>query len=188
MPPMHPAIFLDRDGVIIENRDNYVRSWADVAIYAQALEVLANISHYPLKVVIITNQSVVGRGLISLDTAWEINARLVDEIRKAGGRMDGVFMCPHAPEDHCACRKPLPGLFLQAAQELSLDLPRSILVGDALSDIKAGRAAGLEQSVLVRTGLGNQQLLLPEAITLQPFPVYDSLSDALLSLVPNLKL
>jgi D-glycero-D-manno-heptose 1,7-bisphosphate phosphatase len=187
MLSMNPAIFLDRDGVIIENRRNYVRSWADVAIYDNALEALAYISRYPLKVVIVTNQSVIGRGLISLNTASEINTRLVDEIHKAGGRVDGVFMCPHAPEDHCVCRKPKPGLFYQAAQELSLDLARSILVGDALSDIKAGRAAGLEQSVLVKTGLGNQQLLLPEAISLQPFPVFDSLSDALTDLVVNLR-
>lgn len=185
---MQPAVFLDRDGVIIENRANYVRSWADVAIYDQALEALAYISRYPLKIVIITNQSVIGRGLISLATAVEINAHLVDEIRKAGGRVDGVFVCPHSPEDYCTCRKPKPGLFFQAAQELSLDLPHSILVGDALSDIKAGRAAGLEQSILVRTGLGSQQLLLPEAISLQPFPIFDTLSDALLDLVANLKL
>ncbi len=176
---LHPAIFLDRDGVLIENREEYVRSWEDVEIYPGALEALAKASLSPYKIIIVTNQSAVGRGLISLRAAEEINEQLLKKIVSAGGRIDGVFMCPHAPEDGCSCRKPQPGLLLQAAQALSLDLACSILIGDALSDITAGQLAGIPTTILVRTGRGKDQALRAEAIHLKPFTIYNTLADAL---------
>jgi D-glycero-D-manno-heptose 1,7-bisphosphate phosphatase len=178
-----PAIFLDRDGVIIENRDNYVRSWSDVSIYPQALPALARIYPKPYKVVLITNQSAIGRGLISLETAQSINRQLLDKITQAGGRIDGVFMCPHAPEAACACRKPQPGLILQAAEALSLDLSASILIGDAFSDLLAGRRAGVKTVALVRTGLGKQQASLPVPAGIGDYFIYNTLADALEDLV-----
>jgi D-glycero-D-manno-heptose 1,7-bisphosphate phosphatase len=180
---MHPAIFLDRDGVIIENRPAYVRSWSDVFIFPQALAALARISSSRYRLILITNQSAVGRGILPLREAAEINDRLVKEIEAAGGRMDGVFMCPHAPEDNCDCRKPRPGLFLQAARTLSLDLARSVMIGDALTDLAAAQSAGIHHTILVRTGRGAEQERLPEARELHPFRVYDTLSGALADLV-----
>ena len=96
---MHPAIFLDRDGVIIENQPAYVRSWDDVQFIPQALVALARLRDSLFKIVIVTNQSAIGRGQITLSEADSINRRLVQVIEKAGGRIDGVFMCPHAPID-----------------------------------------------------------------------------------------
>jgi D-glycero-D-manno-heptose 1,7-bisphosphate phosphatase len=185
MPPLSPppatppAIFLDRDGVIIENRTDYCRSWEEVVILPGALQALARAQGTSYVVVIITNQSAVGRGLVDRATADDINARLVSAIRAAGGRVDGVYMCPHAPEDDCDCRKPKPGLLLQAARELSLDLPRSVLIGDSLSDIEAARAAGVGQAMLVRTGRGIEQLALAPAASVGDFPVCADLSEAL---------
>jgi D-glycero-D-manno-heptose 1,7-bisphosphate phosphatase len=176
---MDPAVFLDRDGVIIENRDNYVRSWADVEIYPQALAALARLSASRFKIILITNQSAVGRGIISLETAEAINLRLIQEIELAGGRVDGIFMCPHSPSDGCLCRKPLPGLFFQAANALEVDLSTSYLIGDAITDIQAGQAAGVCQAILVRTGRGAKQASLPETSYLQPFLTCDSLEEAL---------
>ncbi len=176
------ALFLDRDGVIIENRPNYVRSWADVAIYPQALRALSRLSHWPGKIVIVTNQSAVGRGLVAMGDAEAINQRLVQEIAQAGGRIDAVFMCPHAPADHCDCRKPAPGLLIRASQALSIDLQQSIMIGDALTDVMAARAAGVGVSLMVRTGRGNRQLRLPVAQEVAPFAVYDTLSEALAQL------
>lgn len=180
---MQPAIFLDRDGVVIENRPGYVRCWADVAIYPQALAALAQVARESYKIVVVTNQSAVGRGLLSLAAAQEINERLARAIEAGGGRIDGIFMCPHAPEAACPCRKPRPGLLLGAAQALSLDLSRSILIGDALTDLAAGQAAGITRNVLVRTGRGLEQLQLPEVAGLRPFPVYDNLWDAVAALL-----
>jgi D-glycero-D-manno-heptose 1,7-bisphosphate phosphatase len=179
---MFPAIFLDRDGVIIENLPNYVRSWEDVQIYPQALEALASIENSPYKIIIVTNQSAVGRGLITLKTAHEISEKLISEIEHQGGRIDRVLMCPHSPEEGCNCRKPQPGLILRAEHELSIDLSRSIMIGDALSDIQAGQTAGVARTMLVRTGRGVEQANLRITSDLKPFQIFDTLSDALNSI------
>ncbi len=176
---MASALFLDRDGVIVENRPRYVRSWADIHIFPQALAALVKASRSPHRIIIVTNQSAVNRGLIERATADQINGRLAETIRQAGGRVDAIQMCPHVPEDGCACRKPAPGLLLEAARQFSLDLSQSMLVGDALSDIQAGRRAGLAQAVLVRTGRGESQLRLPLARQLEPLPVFANLAAAL---------
>ena len=156
---MYPTIFLDRDGVLIENRPDYVREWSQVKIIPEAIRALSLVAIKKYKVVIVTNQSAVGRGLILLKTAQDINQRLINLIREQGGQIDSVYMCPHAPEDGCSCRKPLPGLLLQAAKDLSLDLQRSWMIGDAWSDVQAGEAAGLRASILLKTGRGTEQLL-----------------------------
>jgi D-glycero-D-manno-heptose 1,7-bisphosphate phosphatase len=179
MSIMQPAIILDRDGVIIENRDNYVRSLDDIVFYPQALQALARGAGSPYRIVIVTNQSAVGRGIISYHLAEEINHRVVFEIEKYGGRVDGVFICPHTPLDNCTCRKPQPGLLFQAAKALSIDLKKSILIGDALTDILAGQAAGVPSRVLVMTGRGAQQACLPEAAELEPFQIFETLENAL---------
>jgi D-glycero-D-manno-heptose 1,7-bisphosphate phosphatase len=183
---MHPAIFIDRDGVIIENQENYVRSWADVVHFPGALSALALLKNTDYKIVIITNQSVVGRGIISLLEAQAINEKLLNVIQENGGRIDGIFMCTHAPPQGCDCRKPQPGLILQAASELSLDISRSFLVGDALTDIKAGQNAGVPINILVKTGRGLSQSRLPEAQSLKPFLIYDRFEDAVVSLLAGL--
>jgi histidinol-phosphate phosphatase family protein len=164
---MFPAIFLDRDGVLIENRSDYVRDWSQVKIYPDTIRALSLSAIKNYKVVIVTNQSVVGRGLISLETADEINSRLVNYILHHGGQIDAVYMCPHKPDDGCSCRKPNPGLLLQAAKELSLDLPRSWMIGDAWSDVLAGQSAGVRLAILLKTGRGREQLLQsrPENVT-----------------------
>ena len=181
---MQPAIFLDRDGVIIANRANYVRSWAEVEIFPQALEALAYIQPLPYAVVIVTNQSGVGRGLIPTEIAEEINMRLVERIEAAGGHINAVYMCPHAPQDACSCRKPKPGLLFQAAEDLDIDLNRSILIGDALTDLEAGQAAGVSQNVLLRTGRGAEQARARKAKALAPFLIFDCLYEALKALFP----
>jgi D-glycero-D-manno-heptose 1,7-bisphosphate phosphatase len=180
---MFPAIFLDRDGVIIENRSNYVLKWEDVAIFGQALTALAAIHSSAYKIVMVTNQSAVGRGIITLESVREINKRLVKIIEQTGGRIDGVYVCPHAPQDHCECRKPKPGLLLQAAEDHELDLSRSILIGDTLSDVMAGQAAGVGRTVLVRTGLGAGQEFSTKAKEMKSFLIYDTLEEALWELV-----
>ncbi len=169
----------------MENRADYVRSWSDVSIFPQALTALSRLRHWPGKIIIVTNQSVVGRGLITRQRADEINERLVDEITRAGGRIDAVYMCPHAPADNCDCRKPKPGLLLRAAERFSIDMQESIMIGDALTDIAAARAAGVNVAALVRTGLGRKQMKLPQALEMNQFPIYDTLSDALQALIPS---
>lgn len=176
---MRPAIFLDRDGVVIENRPNYVRRWEDVAIFPAAVQALTQWASSPYRVVFVTNQSAVGRGLITLAQAEAINRRLLALLTKSGCRVDGVLMCPHAPEANCACRKPRPGLLLEAARTWEIDLSRSMMIGDAWSDLQAGQAAGVTRVGLVKTGRGQQQLALPRPLGLEDAAVFDDLAAAL---------
>lgn len=171
-----PAIFLDRDGVIIENRANYVRTWEDVEFFPQALAAMAQLSKLPYKIIMVTNQSAVGRGIISLETAVSINNRVIERVVAKNGRVDGAYICPAAPGDNAPCRKPQPGMLLQAAKEHHIDLSRSIMVGDALTDLKAGRTAGVSQSVILLTGRGKKQIQLPDATLSAPFPIYKDLA------------
>ncbi len=181
---MLPGIFLDRDGVIIEHRPGYVLSWSDVVFYPQALAALARLRVRMFKIAIITNQSAIGRGLLSTETADDINRRIEQVIEIAGGRIDGTFVCPHHPQDGCPCRKPRPGLILQAANSLGIDLTSSILIGDNLGDLQAGQAAGVPRLALVRTGLGSQQLQAPPPKGLIEFSIYSDLEEALRCLLP----
>lgn len=174
---MFRAIFLDRDGVLIENRSNYVREWSQVQIFPEAIQALAQLQGY--KVVIVTNQSGVGRGLISLEVAHDVNDQLVKLIKGNNGHIDGVFMCPHAPSDQCNCRKPNPGLLFQAAKELSLDLHQSWMIGDAWSDLLAGKSAGVRGVALLKTGRGLKQLQQPRPKGLVDYFIFNDLADAL---------
>lgn len=183
---MNRALFLDRDGVIIENCDHYVRSWDDVVFLPQALHALRLLRSTPLKIILVTNQSAVGRGIITLQTALEIHSAILEQVSAAGGRVDDTFICPHAPQENCDCRKPKPGLLLQARERYSLDLSSSIFIGDAVSDLQAAENAGIGVRILVRTGRGENQLHLPEADRLRPFLVFDTLFDAVAHFPPNL--
>ena len=185
---MFPAIFLDRDGVLIENRSDYVRDWSQVSIFREAILALSNPKLDGYKMVMVTNQSAVGRGIISLDTANDINTRLVSLIQTRGGRIDGVYLCPHGPDDGCNCRKPRPGLLLRAAKELSLDLKSSWMIGDAWSDIQAGHAAGVQGTIIVKTGRGSDQLSLPKPEGINKFQIYDDLSQAIDSILKQDKM
>lgn len=178
---MDRGIFLDRDGVLNENRADYVRDWSQVRVIPEAIHALAFPALSQYKIVIVTNQSAVGRGLLSLETATDINRRLVDRIYAEGGRVDAVYMCPHSPADECPCRKPKPGLLLQAAAELSLDLRCSWMIGDAWSDVQAGQRAGVRQSILVKTGRG-AALPPTDQAQLGNYLTFDSLPQAFLAI------
>ena len=175
---MYPAILLDRDGVLIENRSDYVRDWSQVKIIPEAIQVLSLATARNYKVVIVTNQSAIGRGLVLPANAEEINRRLLHLIHQHGGQVDAVYMCTHKPDDDCFCRKPRPGLLLQAARELSLDLQRSWMIGDAWSDVQAGQRAGVRHTVLLKTGRGSEQLLQPCPEELTSHLIFDNLPMA----------
>ncbi len=152
------AIFIDRDGVICRNRDDYVKSWEEFVFLRGALKALARLAHLDLHIIVITNQSIINRCMVSVDVVEEIHARMVRAIETAGGRIDRVMVCPHRPDEYCACRKPQPGLLLAAAEELNLSLSQSYLIGDAETDMRAGLVVGCRR-YLVLTGRGWRQLI-----------------------------
>ena len=149
------AVFLDRDGVINENRPDYVRSTQELEIFPAALRAIARLAQSKYAAVIITNQSAIGRGLVPAATVAQINRSLLQRIRAEGGRIDRLYLCPHSPAAECECRKPRPGMLLQAAKDLRLNLSRSWLIGDWLTDLQAASAAGV-RPILVATGRGQE--------------------------------
>ena len=153
------AIFLDRDGVLIENRPDYVKAWEEVEIFPHTFDAMRKLAQTGLPIVMVTNQSAVGRGIITASFVDEIHRRLIAEVEANGGRIDAGYFCPHHPQETCECRKPSPGMLWQAAQEWDLDLSASFLVGDAVSDIETAHAVGT-QGILVRTGRGEEQVPL----------------------------
>ena len=177
LAPPRPAVFLDRDGVINENRANYVRVVDHVRFIPGALEAVARLARLDCAIVVVTNQSSIGRGLVTLAVSDAINAHVREHIEQAGGRVDAFYVCPHEPEGGCACRKPEPGLLLDAAADLGLDPARSYMVGDALTDVRAGQRAGA-QPILVLTGRGAAQAPLLERDGLGDGPVVADLAAA----------
>lgn len=157
-----PAIFLDRDGVLNRDRPNYVKSWAEFEFLPGALEALRRLTASSYAIVVVSNQSAIGRGVVARENVDEIHFHMVRAIREAGGRIDAIYYCPHGPDDGCGCRKPHPGLLLRAAKELNLDLAASWFIGDSSSDMEAALAAGVHP-ILVRTGHG--RTALPELIS-----------------------
>lgn len=172
-----PAVFLDRDGVINANREDYVRCWTEFTFLPGALDALRRLAALAWPVVVISNQAAIGRGLVSREAVEEVNGRMVAAVQAAGGRIDDVLYCPHRPEEACGCRKPQPGLLLRAADRLNLDLSLSFLVGDAECDVLAAQAAGL-RPVLVRTGRGEAQLTLMRQHGVDGFHLADDLPGA----------
>jgi D-glycero-D-manno-heptose 1,7-bisphosphate phosphatase len=135
------AVFADRDGTLIED-PGYLADPDGVRLLPGAAEALAVLGGRGFRLVVVSNQSGIARRLISEEQAAAVHERFLAELERRGVRLDGVRYCPHGPDDGCSCRKPLPGLLVDAAAELDVDLARSFMVGDTTSDVEAGRSAG----------------------------------------------
>src|SRR6267143_1899737 len=136
------AIFVDRDGVVNVEQPDYVRSWKEFRFLAGAVESLVRLGGTTLPILVVTNQSAVNRGLLKRETLENIHERMVAEIEKCGGRIDGIFYCPHTPSENCDCRKPRPGLLLRASRDLGITLRGSYFVGDSAADVMAAASVG----------------------------------------------
>lgn len=181
MSRLPPCVLVDRDGVLNEDRPDYVRSSVDWAWQEGVREALARLWAAGIRVGVVTNQSCVGQGIVSSADLERVHARMLAEAAEAGGRIDGVFFCPHVDGDDCHCRKPLPGLLHQAAEHLGCELAGVPFVGDAGRDLLAAMAAGADP-VLVRTGKGlatEAGGVPPGATVYDDFPAFvDSLLEA----------
>ncbi len=185
--PVHPAssplrsnpngwVLLDRDGVINEeNRGSYIRSPEEWVPIPGSLDAIRRLCAAGLRVVVLTNQSGVGRGVLDLHALEAIHTRLSDAVTRAGGEIAGIFFCPHHPDEHCPCRKPRPGLIHQAEAAFGCSLKHAPMVGDQLSDMQAAKEAGCHP-ILVLTGRGGELSLEDNA--LRDVPVYKDLSEA----------
>lgn len=151
---MRRAVILDRDGTIIEER-TYLRDPEQVRLLAGAADGLRRLRALGLPLVVLTNQSGIGRGYFSRANADEVNARMSDLLREQGVLIDGIYICPHTPEDGCGCRKPAIANLLKAAEELRFDAEAAFVIGDKPCDVEVGACVGAV-TFLVRTGYGEQ--------------------------------
>src|SRR5205814_10109378 len=154
-PRVNRAVILDRDGTIIEER-HHLADAEDVALIPGAAAALRDLRSLGLVVVVVTNQSVVGRGLVDETGLASIHDRMRELLRAEGADVDATYPCPHLPDGGCTCRKPLPGLVQQAAGDLGFDPAASFLVGDHLGDMQLAGAAGATP-ILVLTGHGEAE-------------------------------
>lgn len=164
---MKPAIFLDRDGTINEDR-GYLGNPNQVRILPGVADALALLKEKGWLLVVISNQSGIGRGYYGHEDLHTVQNRIEAELKTYGIIFDGCYFCPHDPKDKCTCRKPEPGLLLQAAAEMDLDLKRSWMIGDKLSDIIAGERAGCHPILIEVNQISNSHQEIPEGVTFQP--------------------
>jgi len=175
-------IILDRDGVINEDSDDFIKSPTEWTPIRGSLEAIANLHRAGWRVVVATNQSGIARQLFDLDTLARIHETMHRQVIESGGQIDAVFFCPHGPDDACRCRKPLPGLFHDIAERLRIDLKGVPAIGDSLRDIQAAQAAGASP-ILVKTGKGFGTVSHPE---FNPqVPVFNDLYGAVKHLLDN---
>jgi D-glycero-D-manno-heptose 1,7-bisphosphate phosphatase len=175
-------IILDRDGVINEDSDEFIKSPMEWNPIRGSLEAIACLHRAGWRVVVATNQSGIARKLFDLDTLARIHETMHRRVIETGGLIDAVFFCPHGPDDNCTCRKPLPGMFHDIATRLRIDLQDVPAIGDSLRDIQAAQAAGATP-LLVKTGKGFGTVSHPD---LDPsVPVYNDLYDAVNHLLAN---
>jgi len=148
-------VLLDRDGVINEDSPNYVRAPSEWAPLAGSLQAIARLSQAGSKIAVCSNQAGVGKGVLTMADLDAVNRTMSTAVAEAGGRIDGVFCCTHSPEQRCGCRKPAPGLLLQAMAALGSSARETTFIGDSPRDVAAALAAGCAP-ILVRTGHGAQ--------------------------------
>ena len=154
---MMKLILLDRDGVIIHDRDDYVKSAAECVPIAGSIEAIARLHKAGFTVVIATNQAGLAKGLFELEDLEAIHQKITDLVAEQGGEIGAIFYCPHHPDDNCKCRKPMPGMLDAIEAEFNTSVESCYFVGDSLRDLQAGLHKGCKP-LLVKTGNGERTL------------------------------
>lgn len=175
-PTLRPAVFLDRDGTL-SDEVGYMRKLSSYRVFPWTGRAIRRINESGMAVVVVTNQSGIGRGFFQATLVDQVHDRLRSEIRADGAYIDAIYYCPHRPDDGCACRKPLPGLLSRASAEMNLDPGRSFMIGDRYIDIRAGASMGT-QTILVLTGNGTEEQAQHQDAPLQPDYVARTLDEA----------
>lgn len=153
--PINRAVFMDRDGTLIESVP-YLDNPSKLVLYPETYEAFSILKLKGYKLIIVTNQSGVGRGFFSLDKLKEIHETMLQKFDSKSIQIDGIYFCPHIPEDKCNCRKPEIGMLEKASLDLSINPMNSYMIGDRLLDIQAGQSFGCV-SILVETGYGKSE-------------------------------
>lgn len=177
---MTKLVILDRDGVINQDSDNYIKTVDEWIPLPGSIAAIARLHRAGYSVVVATNQSGIGRGLFDLDDLEAMHEKLSELLAQQGAELAGIFYCPHTPEDHCHCRKPAAGLIDAIASEFGVSLNGVPLIGDSLRDLQAGLSHQCTP-ILIRTGKGTateKKLPAQPEIELQRAAVFDDLGQA----------
>ena len=158
MTTKNSVIFLDRDGVINVRRDDHIKSVDEFVFLPDSIRALSKLYKQGFKLIIITNQSVVNRGFITEAQLNKIHQHMINTLSKHECKIEKIYYCPHRPDENCNCRKPRPGLLLQAIKEFKPDLSASWLIGDCDSDIEAAKEVGLK-SIKINTNSSLMQTI-----------------------------
>ena len=164
---MHKAIFLDRDGTLNTDSKNYIKSLDEFVLFPYTIPALKIFQDLGYKIVIITNQACVGKGLTTRAKVEEIHEYLLSEAKNQGINIAGIYYCPHRSEDNCTCRKPQLQNVLLAANEHGIDLARSYFIGDSPRDIETGNRAGC-RTIFIRSGVRRYSAAQKKAWAMQP--------------------
>ena len=148
MNSLHKTVFFDRDGVLNNERTDYVKSVDELQIFPNVAENIKILKKSGFKIVLITNQSAINRGLMTHEDLNKIHFTIQNHFQKKGTKIDAFYYCPHRPDENCECRKPKPGLFLKASKELNLDLKNSWMIGNNESDMQAAQLAGCKSIII----------------------------------------
>lgn len=169
-------IILDRDGVINEDSDDYIKSPEEFIPIPGSLEAIARLNHADYTVMVATNQSGIARGLFDIDTLNRMHDKLRRLLNTCGGHIDGIVFCPHAPDVGCDCRKPQPGMLHEIALRLDVSLRGVPFIGDSLKDIQTAQSVSA-YPILVKTGKGEETLAT--GCVSQDIPVFDNLASCI---------
>jgi D-glycero-D-manno-heptose 1,7-bisphosphate phosphatase len=178
-------VLMDRDGVINKDRHDYVKSWSEFEFLPGSLDALKLLTLHGYHTILITNQSVINRGMVTATGLREIHNKMRGSVAQHGGSIEAIYYCPHVPEDGCNCRKPEPGLICSAQADYGMDISRTCMIGDSLKDIRCARRAGCGSAILVRTGHGKEAESLCRDAGIEAEHVADDLMAAVKWLLGN---
>jgi histidinol-phosphate phosphatase family protein len=154
---MEKVVFLDRDGVISRDSPNHIKSWDEFHFLPRSKDAIKLLTNNGFNIIVITNQSVIARKMVTKKELEEMHNKMKNEIKKHGGKIVNIYYCPHHPNDGCNCRKPKTGLFKKAMKENSIDVSKSYMVGDRIMDVLAGKTIGCK-TVIIPSELGLEEL------------------------------
>lgn len=171
---MDKVVFLDRDGVISKDSRFHIKSWEEFHFLPTSKDAIKLLNEHGFHIILITNQSVIGRKMITKDGLDYIHEMMKKEIEEYGGKIEKIYYCPHHPDDGCECRKPNPGMLLKAIKENNIDASKSFMVGDRMMDVEAGKKVGCT-AIIIPSELGLKEM---NESNLEPDYIAKDLLDA----------
>jgi histidinol-phosphate phosphatase family protein len=179
---MEKVVFLDRDGVISKDSPEHIKSWEEFHFLPHVKEAIKILTEHEFNIIIITNQSVIARGMTSVEELNQMHINMIKEIEKEGGKIVDIYYCPHHPDDKCNCRKPAPGMLIKAIKDHHINPKKSFMIGDRMMDVKVGKKVGT-RTIIIPSTLGLKEM--KEEKNIKPDYIAKDLYDASKWIIKN---